>query len=156
VALRLERLADGRFPGEDWSPHDVPILVAARLLKPLGNPPPNSVKYFAASEVLEQAKDRTWSAKVTNAVNQHWQKKNAAKKTQLPIGHGIGVCEPVEAEVMSLCRRVEDEAWEIATAVRDSGMSKDEALARLRERFSFMSQANLSRTFSQAMYYTLK
>jgi len=60
--------------------HDVPILVAARLLKPLGNPPPNSVKYFAALEVLEQAKDRTWLAKVTNALNQHWQKKNAAKR----------------------------------------------------------------------------
>jgi hypothetical protein len=26
-------------------PHDVPILVAALLLKPLGNPPPHSVKY---------------------------------------------------------------------------------------------------------------
>jgi hypothetical protein len=24
--------------------------------------------------------DRTWVAKVTNALNQHWQKKNAAKK----------------------------------------------------------------------------
>ena len=47
-------------------PHDVPMLVAARLLKPLGNPPPNSVKFFAASEVLAQAKDRTWLAKVTN------------------------------------------------------------------------------------------
>ena len=64
-------------------PHDVPILVAARLLKPLGNPPPNSVKYFAASELLEQVKDRTWLAKITNALNQHWQKKNAAKKTHL-------------------------------------------------------------------------
>ena len=62
-------------------PHDVPVLVAARLLKPLGNPPPNSVKYFAALEVLEQTKDRTWLAKVTNALNQHWQKKNGAKKS---------------------------------------------------------------------------
>jgi hypothetical protein len=63
-------------------PHDVPILVAARLLKPLGNPPANSVKFFAALEVLEQAKDRTWLAKVTNALNQHWQSKNAAKKNR--------------------------------------------------------------------------
>ncbi len=39
-------------------PHDVPILVAARLLKPLGNPQPHSVKFFAASELLEQAQDR--------------------------------------------------------------------------------------------------
>jgi hypothetical protein len=61
-------------------PHDVPILVAARLLKPLGNPTPNSVKYFATLELLEQVKDRTWLAKMTNALNQHWQKKNSAKR----------------------------------------------------------------------------
>jgi len=64
--------------------HDVPILVAARLLKPLGNPSPNSVKFFAASEVLEQAKDRAWLAKVTITVNQHWQKKNSRKKANSP------------------------------------------------------------------------
>jgi hypothetical protein len=28
--------------------------VVARPLKPLGNPPPNSVKFFAASELLIQ------------------------------------------------------------------------------------------------------
>ena len=39
----------------------------ARLLKPLGNPPPNSVKFFAASELLEHIEDRTWLARVTNA-----------------------------------------------------------------------------------------
>ena len=63
-------------------PHDVPILVAARLLKPLGSPPPNSVKFFAASELLELVKDRSWLAKVTNGLNQHWQKKNAAKRNR--------------------------------------------------------------------------
>src|ERR1019366_7848705 len=66
-------------------PADVPILMAARLLKPLGNPPPNSVKYFAALELLELMKDRAWLAKVTNALNQHWQKKNASKKN----GHSM-------------------------------------------------------------------
>jgi len=60
-------------------------LVAARLLKPLGNPPPHSVKYFAASELLEQLKDRAWLAKVTNALNQHWQRKNAAKRESSPV-----------------------------------------------------------------------
>ena len=71
-------------------PHDVPILVAARLLKPLGNPSPYNVKFFAASELLEQVKDRTWLAKVTNALNQHWQKKNRSRKfclaNAVPIG----------------------------------------------------------------------
>jgi hypothetical protein len=62
---------------------DVPILVGARLLKPLGNPSPYNVKYFAASELLEQIQDRTWLAKVTNALNQHWQRRNAAKKNGL-------------------------------------------------------------------------
>ena len=54
--------------------------IAARLLKPLGNPQPNSVKYLASVEVLELAKDRAWLAKMTNAVNQHWQRKTAVRK----------------------------------------------------------------------------
>jgi hypothetical protein len=61
-------------------PHDVPILVAARLLKPLGNPAPNAIKFFATAEILEQAKDRSWLAKITNTVNQAWQRKNARQK----------------------------------------------------------------------------
>jgi hypothetical protein len=61
-------------------PHEIPVLVAARLLKPLGNPAPNGIKFFATSELLEQVEDRAWLAKVTNALNQHWQKRNAAKK----------------------------------------------------------------------------
>ena len=68
--------------------HDVPILVGARLLKPLGNPPPNSVKYFATLEILEQAKDRAWLARVTSALNQHWQNKNAARRKQRVAGLG--------------------------------------------------------------------
>ena len=52
---------------------------------PLGNPQPNSVTFFAASEVLEQIKDRTWLARVTNALNQQWQKKNAARKNHAPV-----------------------------------------------------------------------
>ena len=64
-------------------PHDLPVLVGARLLKPLGNPQPNSVKYFASVEVLELAKDRAWLARMTNAVNQHWQRKNAVRKQEV-------------------------------------------------------------------------
>jgi hypothetical protein len=52
-------------------PHDAPILVAALLLRPPGNPPANSVKYFAPLELLEPVKDRTWLAKVTHALNQY-------------------------------------------------------------------------------------
>ena len=64
-------------------PHDVPILVASRLLKPLGNPPPNGVKYFSTAELLELLNDRSWLAKMTNAIAQHWHRKNARK--QIPV-----------------------------------------------------------------------
>lgn len=63
-------------------PHDAPVLVSYRLLKPLGNPPPNGIKFFAAADVLELVKDRSWLAKITNTVNQHWHKKNARQKSQ--------------------------------------------------------------------------
>jgi hypothetical protein len=87
--LRLLNQLPARLTAEQaaWvlncQPHDVPVLVTARLLKPLGNPSPYNVKFFAASELLEQVKDRTWLAKVTNALNQHWQKRNAAKRNHL-------------------------------------------------------------------------
>lgn len=59
------------------------IGARARQLKPLGDSRSNGVKFFAASGVLEQAKDRMWLAKVTNALNQHWQKRNAARRRHL-------------------------------------------------------------------------
>jgi hypothetical protein len=73
--------------------HDVPILVESRLFKPLSNPQKNGIKFFATAELLEQVKDRAWLVKVTNAVNQHWQKNNASKKTcpakDSQNGHGL-------------------------------------------------------------------
>jgi hypothetical protein len=59
------------------------VLVVARLLKPLGNPVENGIKFFAVSELTELARDKMWLVKVTNAVNQHWQKHNASKKNHL-------------------------------------------------------------------------
>ena len=74
--------------------HDVPILVSSRMLKPLGNPPQNGVKFFSTAEVLELAKDRAWLAKVTNTVTQHWQRKNRAKKGHPLNGSADGLAEP--------------------------------------------------------------
>lgn len=69
--------------------HDMPILVAARLLKPLGNPPANGIKFFATAEVLEQAKDEKWLVRVTVAINQHWHKQNARRKGQPQSGGDV-------------------------------------------------------------------
>lgn len=87
--LRLLGRLPGRLTAEQaaWvlncRPHNVPILVAARLHKPLSNPSPSIVKFFAALELLEQVEDRMWLAKVTNALNQHWQRQYADKKQRL-------------------------------------------------------------------------
>ena len=49
-------------------------------VKPLGNPSQNGTKFFAASDILESVKDRSWLVKVTNIISQHWQHNNARKK----------------------------------------------------------------------------
>jgi hypothetical protein len=58
----------------------MPALVAARLLKPLGNPAANSIKFFATADLLEQIKDRNWLLRVSTTIYQHWQRKNAVRK----------------------------------------------------------------------------
>ena len=60
--------------------HDMPILVGARLIKPLGSPPANGIKFFCTAEVLEMSKDKAWLSKVSNAVYQYWQHQNARKR----------------------------------------------------------------------------
>jgi len=80
--LRLVGQAPARLTVEQaaWvlgcQPHDVPILVACRLLKPLGNPPPNGIKFFATAEVTEMGRDRAWLSKMTQTISQHWHKRN--------------------------------------------------------------------------------
>ena len=61
-------------------PHDIPVLVAARLLKPLGNPPANGVKFFATADVLELTQDRAWLNKVTATIYAHWNRQNSARR----------------------------------------------------------------------------
>jgi len=60
--------------------HDIPALVAAKLLKPLGSPAANSIKYFATADLQENMNDRQWLVRVSNTIYQHWQKKNARQK----------------------------------------------------------------------------
>ena len=60
-------------------PHDIPVLVSAHLLKPLGNPPANGVKYFSTMFLLESTKDPAWLSKATNAIHHFWRNKNARR-----------------------------------------------------------------------------
>jgi hypothetical protein len=78
--------------------HDVPVLISAKLLKPLGNPPQNGVKFFATAELVELMKERNWLARVTVAINQHWQRKNALCK-QRTVKKGV----PTQATPVPVC-----------------------------------------------------
>ncbi len=60
--------------------HNIPVLVRARLLKPLGSPPPNAVKYFATVEVLELAADVKRLSQIRDAVYDYWHGKNRKPK----------------------------------------------------------------------------
>jgi hypothetical protein len=67
--LSLRRLP-GRVTSEQAAPllgfaiHDMPVLVRAKLLKPLGNPGQQAVKYFAASDIERHTRHDGVKAKV--------------------------------------------------------------------------------------------
>jgi hypothetical protein len=59
--------------------HDVPVLIAAKLLTPLGKPAPNAPKYFAAVDILSAAQDRDWLSQATRLLSRYWSEKNNRK-----------------------------------------------------------------------------
>lgn len=68
--------------------HDIAILVAAGLLKPLGHPPPNGSKYFATATLILLRNDLKWLARASDALVEHWKAKNGRRSpiTPLPTG----------------------------------------------------------------------
>jgi len=62
-----------------FSAEDIVVLVAAKLLQPLGKPKPSAVKWFAAFVVEQHASDRQWLDAATKAVSQYWRIKNARR-----------------------------------------------------------------------------
>jgi len=62
--------------------HDIPTLIAAGLLKPLGDPSPTAQKHVSTLEILELAKDKKWLARATNTIHGHWQHKNGRRRNQ--------------------------------------------------------------------------
>lgn len=65
--------------------HDIPVLVNLGQLEPLGKPPkPNCVKYFARVQILEISENLSWLSKATKTLYQHWNVKNANRKSNEP------------------------------------------------------------------------
>lgn len=83
---------------------DITTLVKHKLLKPLGKPKQNAVKYFTFDDIMEKASDRKWLERATQAIYDHWHGK-FLRKTRA-VGEGVEPalpCDPtspgeVEAE----------------------------------------------------------
>lgn len=84
--LNLNRLP-ARLRVEDaalllgFSVHEIPILVAHGLMKPLGHPPVTGVKYFSVAALEELRKDEKWLAKASDCIVEYWQNVNQKRKT---------------------------------------------------------------------------
>ena len=66
--------------------HDIPALIAGKLLTPLGKPAANAPKYFAAVDVLNAAQDREWLSQATRALSRYWSEKNGRKSHAALMG----------------------------------------------------------------------
>jgi hypothetical protein len=65
-----------------FKPHDIPVLTAAGLLKPLGNPARNGVKHYATETLQQLRRDEKWLARASEVVRQRWQDKNTRRQQQ--------------------------------------------------------------------------
>lgn len=65
--------------------HEIPLLVSARLLKPLGKPPTTGTKYFATVDLEALREDTRWLAKASDCIVHYWRSKNAARKPDGPM-----------------------------------------------------------------------
>lgn len=63
--------------------HDIATLIRLKLLKPLGGPRRNTVKYFAAVRLLAACQDETWLNRVTVALTESRQKPIKDSSEQL-------------------------------------------------------------------------
>ena len=62
-----------------FAPHEITILMAEGLLKPLGRPPMTGVKYFSTVALEELRRDQKWLARASDCVVQYWKGRNEKK-----------------------------------------------------------------------------
>ena len=65
-----------------FSDHDIPVLVSAGLLKPLGRPASTGSKFFATVELQTLRNDTRWLAKASDAIVNHWRSKNFGRRNK--------------------------------------------------------------------------
>ena len=78
-----------------FEPDHIPILVSAGQLKPLGNPPPGSVKFFLTVEIEQKKVDARWLNKATEIVRLKIKDKNERIRA---LFHATLARDPTESE----------------------------------------------------------
>ncbi len=78
LPLRLDASQAGWLMG--FTKADIAILIANKLLAPMGNPSQNATKYFAAAQIEKLRDNIPWLNKANVTLNEHWREKNARKK----------------------------------------------------------------------------
>jgi hypothetical protein len=62
--------------------HEIPMLTAAGLLKPLGKPSENGSKFFSTFELDQLKQDSAWLARACDVVVKYWKDRNLQRPTQ--------------------------------------------------------------------------
>jgi hypothetical protein len=63
-----------------FSIHEIPILAAHGLIKPLGHPTIAGVKFFSVVGIEELRRDEKWLAKACDCIADYWRKANLKQK----------------------------------------------------------------------------
>src|SRR5438046_205705 len=85
------KTAPGRLTAEQsawflgFSAHEIPVLIAKGLLKPLGHPAHNGQKYFLTKTLEELRRDEKWFAKSSEAIVEYRHYKNRRDVKDVPI-----------------------------------------------------------------------
>lgn len=90
--LSLRRLPGRLTSGEaavflGFEEHDLPVLIAAKLLAPLGKPSANSPKHFSSTVIEIIRGDEKWLSRATLVIAKNWQLKNSRKVNPTRLTH---------------------------------------------------------------------
>jgi len=85
-----------------FSQHEIPMLVAGGLLKPLGRPPINGVKYFSTASLEELRRDAKWLARASDCTVEYWRSRNEKKTAHRGKSHDAPRVPEVNASAAAL------------------------------------------------------
>jgi hypothetical protein len=63
-----------------FTSYDITVLATNRMLKPVGRPAQNSIKYYSTAQMQRLWGNAKWLDRATALLNQHWKEKNANRK----------------------------------------------------------------------------